>query len=194
MTVLPNPGAGPVRRQADSSLHRVSSLFFDSGLVHQHHRDIVPDWIHAPAFHAFQAASIRFQVQSGLAHRADQDFQQFFADGHREYYSLASGQAGVGQYVPTQRRGGPGRTRKNQKSPRCLCVLRVSALQIALSTVTPRPLSFRSAPWPRRPDTCVRDLRSRQSGLRPPSCRPPTRRPPRRRTRPLSGSRRSCPG
>jgi hypothetical protein len=36
------------------------------------------------AFDAFQAALVGFELHGGLAHRANEDLQQFFADCHKK--------------------------------------------------------------------------------------------------------------
>jgi hypothetical protein len=45
----------------------IDQSFFDGGLVDEHYRNIVADWIHAPAFNAFQRVALRFQLDLCLA-------------------------------------------------------------------------------------------------------------------------------
>jgi len=67
-------------------------LLLDSGLINQHHWNVVADGVHTVTLHAFQAASIRFQLHSRLAERANQDLQQFLTDSHMrvQFSSLAA--------------------------------------------------------------------------------------------------------
>lgn len=65
------------------------SLFFDLGLVDQHHGDVVADRIHAMALDALQAALIGLHLNRGFADGAYKYFEQILTDSHSDYYSLA---------------------------------------------------------------------------------------------------------
>jgi len=57
-------------------------LLVDGGFVDQHHRDIITDRIETVAGHATQTTAIGLQFDFGPAGGADEDLEQFGADGH----------------------------------------------------------------------------------------------------------------
>jgi hypothetical protein len=60
----------------------IDQSFFDGGLVDEHYRNIVADWINALAFNAFQRVAIRFQLDLCLASWTREYFQEFLTDSH----------------------------------------------------------------------------------------------------------------
>jgi hypothetical protein len=57
-------------------------LGFDSGLVNQHHRDVILDGIDAMTLLALEAGAVIHQLHWRLTVGAGQDFQEFGIDGH----------------------------------------------------------------------------------------------------------------
>jgi len=62
----------------------VHGLFFDFRLVHQHHRDVVANRVHAMALDALQAALVGIEFDRGLTQGTHEDFEQIFTDSHSE--------------------------------------------------------------------------------------------------------------
>ena len=61
-------------------------LCFYSGLVYQHHGDVIAHRIDALALGAFKPALVRFKLQIRLAYGTDQNLQQFLGNGHGRVY------------------------------------------------------------------------------------------------------------
>jgi len=61
---------------------KLGSLRLDLGFVHEHHRDIVFDGIHAPALRALKALSVRRELDRRFAERTYENVQKFLADSH----------------------------------------------------------------------------------------------------------------
>jgi hypothetical protein len=70
------------RAPSGNCSNTVIGLRLNGRLVFEHDRDVIPDRIDALALHAFQSAAIFFKQHFGLADRTNQNFEQFFADGH----------------------------------------------------------------------------------------------------------------
>src|SRR5271168_4099843 len=78
-------------REPDGKRSSKFTLFFNTGFVDQHHGDVVANGVDPLAFHAFQAVFILFQLHRRFAERADKNFQQIFADGHKPLSVAYSG-------------------------------------------------------------------------------------------------------
>jgi len=59
-------------------------------LIHEHHRDVVFDWVHAAAGITAQARAVPHETHGRLAFRAHEDFEERRIDGHREDYRQLS--------------------------------------------------------------------------------------------------------
>src|SRR5690348_1066736 len=53
-----------------------------SGFFGHHHGNVVANGINDPALRAFETTAVREQLHRSLAHRANENFQQFRGDGH----------------------------------------------------------------------------------------------------------------
>src|SRR5690242_10573851 len=89
--------ATPAPRGRHSRTLPTGRLFFDLGLVDQHHGDVVANGVDAMALDALQAALVGFHIERGSPNGADEDLQQFFADSHSELFSLAALSCGSGR-------------------------------------------------------------------------------------------------
>ncbi len=74
------------------------------GFIDQQNRNIVPNWIHAPAITALQAFPIFFEHQRFFAYGADQDVQQILWNHAsilrlREAGGAAGGPDGAGKFT-----------------------------------------------------------------------------------------------
>src|SRR5688572_15083108 len=80
----PGSSASKARRRRGGEVGREE---FWSGLyrrlVDQHHRNVVPDGVHAFALVALEGGAVVDEFYRGLAVGTGQDFQQFGVDGHR---------------------------------------------------------------------------------------------------------------
>jgi len=66
-----------------------AALFrFNLGFIDEHDRDVVLDGIDAPALAAFQAVTLRRQLDRSFAQRANQYVQKFLTNGHNRINSL----------------------------------------------------------------------------------------------------------
>src|ERR1035437_9913758 len=70
-------------REPDGKRSSKFTLFFNTGFIDQHHGDVVANGVDPLAFHAFQAVFVLFELHRRFAERADENFQQIFADGHK---------------------------------------------------------------------------------------------------------------
>jgi len=73
-----------IRRKFFAALDSIfgGSFRFNSGLIYEHNRDFVFNWINTMAFYTFDAFFIRGKLDISLAYRAGKNFQQFFIYRH----------------------------------------------------------------------------------------------------------------
>src|SRR5689334_1141456 len=79
----------PIRRSRTRRIRGASG--FDRGLVNEHHRDVVPDGIHAFALIALERGAIVDEFYRGLAVRTGQDFEQFGVNRHATSIRVLAG-------------------------------------------------------------------------------------------------------
>jgi len=73
--------------------------FFDSGLVDEHHGDIVANRINALAFDAFERASVGLEFDFSFASWTREYFQEFLTDCHGHDLSGNAKSLSQGQYT-----------------------------------------------------------------------------------------------
>src|SRR5262245_59028883 len=70
------------REESTMSRRSFIGSLFDGGCVNEHYGNVVVDWINALTLDAFQSASVRLQLNIGLAGRTREYFQEFLINCH----------------------------------------------------------------------------------------------------------------
>jgi hypothetical protein len=64
----------------------MGTLVFYAGLIDQHNGYFIPDGIDATALRTLEAAAVGLEFQRLLTNGANQDLQQFGAEGHKPIF------------------------------------------------------------------------------------------------------------